>query len=184
MNRSGRLQGSGAGQGLSVLASWSPDVQAAMVVLARRGRRGPNEANRDNDGDGIEVLQLANVDLRRAQLPEARMRGAVLRDSNLARAILAKADLCDVDFARSNLEGVDLRDAELQGARLRRVNLRHADLGGAKLENADLEYADLRHAILNGARLQAARATADTLWPEGFDPNEHGVEVRPRDRWR
>lgn len=163
---------------LPVLASWSPDVQAAMVVLGRRGPARPNEGEPRQSDSGYE-LNLANVDLRRVQLPEARMHGAVLRDSSLARAILARAELRNADLARSNLESADLRDVDLQQARLRRANLRHADLGGANLEKADLEYTDLRWATLNGARLQGAQATEETRWPEGFDPKVHGVAVRP-----
>lgn len=168
---------------LPVLASWSPDVQAAMVVLGRR----PGSSAQPQAGQptlGQDALNLANVDLRRVQVPGAQLNGAVLRDSSLARAVLAGAELRNADLARSNLEGADLRDVDLQQARLRRANLRHADLGGANLEEADLEYTDLDGAMLNGARLQAARATQETRWPAGFDPNLHGVVVRSPDQWR
>jgi hypothetical protein len=150
------------------LVTWSPDVQAAMTVIARR----------NVEGDHDELLNLVGVDLRMAELADAHLNGAILRDSSLQRIILARADLRRADLARSNLEGADLRDADLSRARLRRANLRSVDFGGAQLKSADLEHSDLQLAILHGANLEGATATADTKWPDGFNMTGSGVIIK------
>ena len=58
----------------------------------------------------------------------------------------------------------------LEGENLSRLNLQKANLSGANLSGADLRWADLRAADLNGAF-----HTADTKWPEGFDPEAAGA---------
>ncbi|HEV3365798.1 MAG TPA: pentapeptide repeat-containing protein, partial [Acidimicrobiia bacterium] len=58
-----------------------------------------------------------------------------------------------------------------------RTNLTGADLKGADLTGADLKGADLTGADLNDAILDGARADEQTKWPEGFDPEAHGVDV-------
>jgi Pentapeptide repeats (8 copies) len=149
------------------LVTWSPDVQAAMTVVARR----------DVEDGHEDILNLIGVDLRMAELTGANLSGAVIRESCLQRTILARANLRKADLARSNLEGADLRDADLSGARLRRANLRSVDFGGAHLQSADLEHSDLRLAILRGANLEGATAATDTRWPDGFNPAAFGVII-------
>ena len=166
---------------LPPLRAWAPDVQAAMIVLGRRPF-----------GVGNEVLNLTDVDLRRAELgDDANLQRAKLHRSGLQRIILHRANLQEVELPRALLQGADLTDANLQNAVLRRADLRDADLGGANLRGADLEHSDLRGAILGGvdlrgarfadARFQAARDTGSTEWPEQFDPGAHGV-IRDENR--
>lgn len=80
---------------------------------------------------------------------------------------------------------VDLTEADLRGADLRGANLFMAQLWAASLTGADLTGADLRCAGLYGTNLTDAKlanvqltgALYDlwTRWPEGFDPQGHGV---------
>ncbi|ECF0597811.1 pentapeptide repeat-containing protein [Salmonella enterica subsp. enterica serovar Give] len=77
----------------------------------------------------------------RANLRDANLRGADLRDANLRDANLRGADLRD-----ANLYGANLRGADLYGANLYGANLRGADLYGANLRGADLP--DLTFVIL------------------------------------
>jgi hypothetical protein len=151
---------------LPPLRSWAPDVQAVLTVLARRG------------GWPGEQLNLVSVDLRMAELTEAKLEEAVLRGSCLQRAILHKADLQGAIFSRSLMQGADLRDAHLEHATLSRSQLDEADLGGAYLEGARIiRFTDLRNAILKGAYLSGATATRDTTWPPGFEVSMHGVVI-------
>jgi len=151
---------------LPPLRSWAPDVQAVLTVLARRG------------GWPGEQLNLVSVDLRMAELTEAKLEGALLRRSCLQRAILHKADLKGAIFTRSLMQGADLRDAHLEHATLSRSQLDEADLGGAHLEGAHIiKFTDLRNAILNGAYLSGATTTHDTTWPPGFKASMHGVVI-------
>ena len=60
------------------------------------------------------------------------------------------------------------------------ANLEGADLSGANLYEANLSRADLSHADLSGADLTqaaiwGAKASQNTIWPEGFDPVVAGV---------
>src|SRR5262249_42376260 len=51
-------------------------------------------------------------------------------------------------------------------------------LWGADLRRAGFPGCDLRGAVLEGARLRGGRygcGFGETLWPEGFDPKEHGM---------
>ncbi|MCB8980772.1 MAG: pentapeptide repeat-containing protein [Ardenticatenaceae bacterium] len=72
---------------------------------------------------------------------------------NLADADLREADLGSAVLIYANLQNADLSGAELHHANLRHANLQNADLSGAILDSADLRYADLRGANLTNARL-------------------------------
>ena len=85
----------------------------------------------------------------------------LMGDANLGDANLRGADLRDAYLGGANLRGADLGDANLGGAYLGGANLRGADLrdaylGGANLRGADLRGADLRDAYLGGAYLGGA----------------------------
>jgi len=81
-------------------------------------------------------------------------------------------------------KGAQLRTARLRRASLAKKNLRHADLRGADLREADLRGADLAGADLtgakvDGAKMKGARYDAQTRWPAGFDPRQHGLVRLP-----
>ena len=59
------------------------------------------------------------------------------------------------EFAGAFLVGADLRETDLRGALLQGSNLRRARLEGAVLSSAEYD--------------------AETQWPAGFDPQEHGA---------
>ena len=52
-----------------------------------------------------------------------------------------------------------------------------ANMQGANMQGAYLEGANLRGAYLYSANLEGARASAYTIWPDGFDPSAAGVEA-------
>ncbi|EJR9261299.1 pentapeptide repeat-containing protein [Salmonella enterica] len=89
----------------------------------------------------------------RANLRDANLCGANLRDANLRDANLCGANLRDADLRGANLCGANLRDANLCGANLRDADLCGADLRGANLCGANLCGANLRDADLRGANL-------------------------------
>jgi len=95
---------------------------------------------------------------KRADLEDANLEGADLRDADLRGANLRGADLRDANLRGANLQYADLRDANLRGANLQYAELRVTDLEGAELRGANLrganlQYADLRDANLRGANL-------------------------------
>jgi hypothetical protein len=94
----------------------APDVQAALMVLARR-KPPPTPSGR---------LDLHASDLRKVSLDAANLRGVRLDGANLQGASLNRA----------NLQEVILDHAELQGASLNHANLKNAVLDHAQLINA------------------------------------------------
>jgi len=96
------------------------------------------------------------LNLFRAELSKAWLRGIDMRGANGRYANLQGADLSD-----ANLQGADLLVANLQEAKLAFAKLQKADLQFAKLQKADLTFAelqgtDLRYADLQGADLRFA----------------------------
>ncbi|ELE5074791.1 pentapeptide repeat-containing protein [Salmonella enterica] len=102
----------------------------------------------DQEGSRADLCDadLCGADLRDADLCDADLCGADLRDANL----------CDADLCGADLRDANLRDADLRGANLRDADLCDADLCGADLRDANLCDADLRDADLRGANLCGA----------------------------
>lgn len=114
---------------------------------------------------------LIGVDLKRANLREARfdlanlsgadlfdaeLRGANLRNALLVGVNLQNADLQDAHIWAANLENASLWGADLRHANLRKTNLSHSDLLSARLDGADLQDCDLSGANLAAANLRSA----------------------------
>ena len=81
---------------------------------------------------------------------------------------LAEVDLRGANLVRANLQNTTLNWADLDGANLIRANLRraymeHATLRGAKLQRANFEGAMLRGADLRGATMTRAKFKGATL---------------------
>jgi uncharacterized protein YjbI with pentapeptide repeats len=119
---------------------------------------------------GAEVFDavLPKADLREAQLQEAdlseaQLQGANLRWAQLQGADLSKAQLQGANLESAELQGADLELAKLQGADLESANLQHAALFGAQLQAADLSKAQLQGANLRWAQLQGAELSAAQL---------------------
>ncbi len=99
--------------------------------------------------------------------------GADLRRADLFGADLEGADLSGANLIRADLSGANLKGADLAGADLRDTNLSEADLHGADLEGAkNLRFANFYEEGFSG---RGAKADADTIWPDEFDPVAAGV---------
>lgn len=93
-----------------------------------------------------------------------RDRDMVLVSANFIGVNLHKADLCD-----SNFRYADMREANLSAAKLLGTDLSDANLCGADL--SDIE-------INEKTSFRFAKYDHKTVFPAGFDPDEHGVEKR------
>ncbi len=102
---------------------------------------------RDCPGCNLADTNLKKADLVQANLAGANLRGATLKMANLRRANLEGA----------NLEGANLSYANLPGANLKNAHLAGANLKGANLIRADLTGADLKGAVLTDALLEGVR---------------------------
>ena len=125
------------------------DVQAVLTVLGRR--------KVSHETEPPPWLDLAETNLHRAILFEARFRRAGLRGARLRGAHFVRADLSE-----SYLGGTDLR-----WANLRETNPSDSDLRDANLHGANLSGADLREVWYND----------NTVWPKGFDPIDAGARL-------
>lgn len=110
--------------------------------------------------------------------------GETLEGALLVRANLRGAYLCGMDLIQAILALADLSEADLSCADLALASLNGADLRGARLRGADLIDADLSDALLDGADLTGAHYDANTRWPEGYDPIEHGAIRMDTAWWR
>ncbi|MBE8519242.1 pentapeptide repeat-containing protein [Amycolatopsis sp. H6(2020)] len=124
------------------------DINAAIAALRNRGT--PPRRTTEYP-----------LDLRGVRLPEANLRGALLRRADLGDhaeltgATLAGADLREARLAQATLINANLTDVVLAGADLRGARVVGADLSGAILTGADLTEATFTGAILIGADLRA-----------------------------
>lgn len=117
----------------------------------------------------LNGLALPNTNLTGAQLYLREMRnsdlsGCVLHAVYFPGTDFREALFVGADAANANFSDCDLRGADFRGARLLNATLRGAHLEGANLKDAILEKADLR-----------ATYDANTIWPDGFSPAEHGA---------
>lgn len=96
--------------------------------------------------------------------------GAWLPNSNISGS-----DIRFSDFTASNLSGANLSNVKAKGVVFYDAVLSNTDLNGADLQGADLRWADLTGANLQNANLQGSIYDFNTVWPEGFDPDEAGA---------
>lgn len=118
----------------------------------------------------FEAVEWSGVHLYGAQLGGANFEGAVLYCAGLFDAHLDGAN-----FKSANLQGADLKNASCVGADFSNANLLKDNLGG----RTQLQGCDLTAASFAGAQLQEAEYDAQTIFPEGFKPDEHGMRLRP-----
>lgn len=111
------------------------------------------------------VIRSPNADFARTDLSERNLQLADLQGGILTGASFARANLQQAFLANSDLTGADLRWADFTGA-----DLSHADLTSAQLFGTCFREASLHDTCLEGVQWDA-----DTVWPEGFDPLQHGA---------
>ncbi|WP_204040057.1 pentapeptide repeat-containing protein [Acrocarpospora phusangensis] len=173
-----------------------PGVQAALTVLGR-GRFTDLALLAEKD---VRLLDFRRADLHRADLGDLNfagsgmsgicLDGADLLKANLSHADMMYASLCEVIANGADFSGVWLHDACCDGGHFYNVSFRRAVLQRTKFSGANLAASDFSGAILvetdlTGANLEEARfddaffskvsADSRTVWPEGFDPEAHGV---------
>lgn len=96
---------------------------------------------------------LRGAYLRRADLREANLAWANMRDTDIHGGYLSLANLTQADLRSANLQSAHLQGAILCGANLNKAVLRNANLSEADLNTANLSYGDFRKANLSKANL-------------------------------
>lgn len=138
-----------------------PDIDAAMIVLARRPER--EEPNRPDlrrtqlIGLSLRIYDFANPPrLTRMFLTAADLRDADLRGADLRRTIANYADL-----RWATLSKADLSRTALGGGQLRWASIGGANLTGTMLGDADLRDVD----DLTAEQLSRAMIDENTMLP-------------------
>jgi uncharacterized protein YjbI with pentapeptide repeats len=104
----------------------------------------------------------------RGWLTDGALRGVALCQAQMQNADLMGADLRNVDFHQATLDFADLCKARLNGVKLNRASLQRVNF-----DHADLTYADLYKANLRGARnltaqqLSSVRQLLGVIMPDG-----------------
>ncbi len=116
----------------------------------------------------LDNARLLKTNLSHSILSSATLRGAMLRHASLQKAILSDADLSRADLLRAemtecHLDGGDLSDTHLWGANLSRAILDGSRLIGADLRRADLSFTSLLETDFSGAMLQDANLSGANL---------------------
>jgi uncharacterized protein YjbI with pentapeptide repeats len=127
------------------------NTRAQYLALTKEGadawnnwRHGLREGHESRaNGDQQQPIDLSRADLRAADL----------RGFDLSEVMLNRTDLGDADLSNANLKRADLSGARLAGANLRGTLLEEANLAEANLTSANLAEADLKGANLSFARL-------------------------------
>ncbi len=139
----------------------------------------------DGDGDGslwlsdsiVEpYIDLSNQNLWWANLPFANLHHANLVSTNfyfakLSNANLSKANLSYANLIEANLEETDLAYTIFAGANLNSSNIQYANLFFADLSDADMS--NMKN--WDSAFWLAARYNANTIFPEGMNPDDYGM---------
>jgi uncharacterized protein YjbI with pentapeptide repeats len=102
------------------------------------------------------VVNLKGADLSDARLSAAELSGVNLSEAGLSGAYLNAADMRKIDLNEADLSEADLNAANLHEANLSGADLLKADLSAANLHKANLSEAELLEAYLNSANLHRA----------------------------
>ena len=144
-----------------ILAGCQQESPYQIGSVERIGKNIRNASTVQKRYDKQEIIDLAFINLReadliRADLSQADLSEADLRGADLSEADLSGADLSGADLSEADLGGAYLIIADLSGADLREADLIRADLSQADLSEADLRGADLIEANLSEANFTDA----------------------------
>ncbi|WP_215619565.1 pentapeptide repeat-containing protein [Leptothoe kymatousa] len=94
-------------------------------------------------------------------------------DIDLSKTYMSGGDLTDTNLARADLSGADLSGADISGANLSGANLSGADLEAATYTDTNTSKEICENHLL----LPSGTSTCPTLFPDGFNPSEHNMNL-------
>jgi uncharacterized protein YjbI with pentapeptide repeats len=115
-------------------------------------------------GCELEVIHFDGSDLQGSDFSGADLYGAILSDSNFDSCPFVQADLRSAFMYR-----VSLCNADMRGARFSLDQM-----GGALV----LRSVDFSNANLDEADFTGALYDSDTIFPNGFNPEERGLKIK------
>ena len=130
----------------------------------------------------FDRMIIRNASLAGRELEGISFDGSDLQGSDFTEADLYGAFLCD-----SNFESCVFTDADLRSAFMHKVSFRHADMRRARLSlnemggSLTLNAVDFSNANLDGADFAGAVYDSETIFPQGFNPEERGLRPKPQE---
>ena len=115
-------------------------------------------------GRELELISFDGSDLQGSDFSGADLYGAILSDSNFDSCLFVQADLRSAFMFR-----VSFRNADMRGARFSLDQM-----GGALV----LSAVDFSNANLDEADFTGALYDSDTVFPNGFNPEERGLKPK------
>lgn len=157
------------------------------TVFAHAVLEGAKFEKADLDGINFKKTNLSGV-----QIIDSSLKGAMLKGASLRSALVEGSDFSNANLQNALMEGIMLRQPvscsgfsgddcteyapyESKGIKPKPVRFDDAILRGAKMDLADLRGGIFDKTNLDGVTMVAARYDCTTVWPEGFDPGEHGA---------
>ena len=128
----------------------------------------------------FDNMVIRNAQLAGLELEIIHFEGSDLQGSDFSGADLYGAFLCD-----SNFDSCLFVQADLRSAFMYKVSFRNADMRGARFSLDQmggalvLSAVDFSDANLDDADFTGALYDSDTIFPNGFNPNERGLKLAP-----
>ena len=143
---------------------WTNSAQA-ITAPELRGQRAVQEITADMHGLDLKEKEFLKADLRKVNLSDTDLRGAVINTSQLQGADLRGADLSNVVGFASRFDGADLRGATFTNAMLMQSRFADARIEGADFTDAvlDLPQQKLLCATATGEHPVSGVSTRESL---------------------
>ncbi len=132
-----------------------------QIDLSYMDLRGANLRGADLQGAYLRGANLSDTDLQGANLSGADLDGANLSHAHLGDNEANRVNLHRAKLSYAMLRGLDLRGFDLTELNLQNADLNGTDLRNALLRGTDLCGADLSTALLHGPELRGARLYRD-----------------------
>lgn len=136
-------------------------------------------------------IDFKNVNLKNANLKNIKLDGADMENTNFQGAILEGASFWNGNFKNSDFTSADMKnaivskasfenanfsDANLSVIIFNKTNLTNANLTNANLEDCYLKNTNLKGANLKGTKFRETVYDKNTVFPDGFNPEESGLK--------
>jgi uncharacterized protein YjbI with pentapeptide repeats len=143
----------------------------------------------DRDGNLIatsnppETRDFDNMVIRNARLAGRELEGIHFNGSDLQGSDFSGADLYGAILSDSNFDSCLFVQADLRSAFMHKVSFRNADMRGARFSldqmggTLVLRGVDFSDANLDDADFTGALYDSDTIFPNGFNPEERGLRL-------
>jgi len=135
-------------------------------------------------GSDMSGANLSRIHIRGEDLvdDDANYEGTIFKRADLKRSLLNGVNFKKADFEKAYLREADLTKSNFEEANFLGANLQGANLSQANFKNADFRWARLEGAIIDEkTNFTGAKYNISTRFPQGFDPEKHGmIEIKPK----